>query len=99
MEEQEVQYETDELVEVPDDEAIESVGIGEEQKPKASRLDYTQWLRRGDSMFIPTDNATTVDRVDCGVYNLKTSPAIPFYLYKKNASSRQAYANPFKRER
>jgi SpoVK/Ycf46/Vps4 family AAA+-type ATPase len=47
------------------------------------RIDYSQWLKRGTSTFIPTDNAKTVSRVEPGVYNLRISNSIGFYLFKK----------------
>lgn len=48
-----------------------------------SRLDYTQWLKRGDNKFIPTDNAETVKTLDSGVYNMRYSNDIGFYMVKK----------------
>jgi len=47
------------------------------------RVDYSQWLKRGTSTFIPTDNAKTVSRVEAGVYNLRYSQGTGFYIFKK----------------
>ena len=47
------------------------------------RIDYSQWLKRGTSTFIPTDNAKTVNRVEAGVYNLRFSNSQGFYIFKK----------------
>jgi len=47
------------------------------------RVDYSQWLKRGTSTFLPTDNAKTVGRVDAGVYNLRYSQGTGFYIFKK----------------
>lgn len=52
----------------------------------SERIDYTQWLKRGRNTFIPTDNAETVSKVDVGVYNLRVSQSVGFYLFKKDLS-------------
>ena len=50
---------------------------------KEGKVEYTQWLKSGTSMYVPTDNRMTVDRVERGVYNLRYNDNIGFYLYKK----------------
>ena len=47
------------------------------------KIEYSQWLQRGPNTFIPTDNAKTVGRVEPGVYNLRMSNSVGFYLFKK----------------
>lgn len=48
------------------------------------RIEYTQWLKRGTSTFIPTDNAETVPVLEPGVYNLRYTENIGFYVFKKD---------------
>ena len=48
------------------------------------KVSYTQWLKRGTSTFIPTDNARTVTEIEAGVYNLRYTDNVGFYLYKKD---------------
>lgn len=50
----------------------------------AERIEYTQWLKRGTSTFIPTDNAKTVSEIEAGVYNLRWNRSSGFYLFKKD---------------
>lgn len=47
------------------------------------RVQYTQWLKRSNNTFLPTDNSKTQDRIDAGVYNINNSPDVGFYLVKK----------------
>jgi SpoVK/Ycf46/Vps4 family AAA+-type ATPase len=48
------------------------------------RVDYTQWLQRGSSTFIPTDNAKTVEKIKSGIYNIRFAQNIGYYLFKKD---------------
>lgn len=69
------------------DDEYESVEIEENTKNNNTmpeeRIDYTQWIKRGTSTFIPTDNAKTVECVEAGVYNLRFSNNQGFYIFKK----------------
>lgn len=53
-------------------------------KENSGKVDYTQWLKRGTSTFIPTDNAMTVPEIEPGVYNLRYADNVGFYLFKKD---------------
>lgn len=48
------------------------------------RVQYTQWLRRANNTFLPTDNSVTQDRIDAGVYGINHDPNIGIYLIKKD---------------
>jgi len=49
-----------------------------------NRVVYTQWLKRGTNTFLPTDNAITVGKVESGVYHIRFSDNMGFYLVKKD---------------
>ena len=49
-----------------------------------NRVVYTQWLKRGTNTFLPTDNAVTQGTIDSGVYNIRFSDQMGFYLVKKD---------------
>lgn len=55
-----------------------------EEMSKEQRVNYTQWLKRGTNMFLPTDNSVTQARIDAGVYNIRHSDNVGFYLFKKD---------------
>jgi GTPase SAR1 family protein len=48
------------------------------------KVNYSQWLRRGANVFIPTDNSKTQPTLEPGVYNIRTADGIGPYLFKKN---------------
>lgn len=50
----------------------------------SERIDYTQWLKRGTSTYIPTDNARTVFELESGIYNIRYAQGTGYYLYKKD---------------
>lgn len=50
----------------------------------SNKMDYSQWLKRGNNLFIPTDNAKTVDILEPGIYNIKFSEGIGIYAFKKD---------------
>ncbi len=54
------------------------------QRMSEARIEYTQWLKKGPSTFIPADNNITVDRLEPGVYNLKYNDNTGFYVFKKD---------------
>lgn len=54
-----------------------------EEMSKEARVSYTQWLKRGTNMFLPTDNSITQPRIDAGVYNIRFAENVGFYLFKK----------------
>ena len=49
-----------------------------------ARVSYTQWLKRGKSTFIPTDNAKTIEKLDAGIYNLRYADGVGYYMFKKD---------------
>ena len=49
-----------------------------------NRIDYTQWLKRGTSTYIPTDNAKTVTSLEAGVYNIRWAQELGYYVFKKD---------------
>lgn len=54
------------------------------EKMGEARIEYTQWLKKGPSTFIPADNNITVDKLEPGVYNLKYNDNTGFYVFKKD---------------
>jgi len=54
------------------------------EKNKEEKVNYSQWLKRGKNVFIPTDNAKTVRTVEPGFYSMRIADAIGFYLFKKD---------------
>jgi SpoVK/Ycf46/Vps4 family AAA+-type ATPase len=49
----------------------------------AERVQYTQWLKRSNNTFYPTDNSKTQDMLDSGIYNICFNPDQGYYLLKK----------------
>lgn len=49
----------------------------------AERVQYTQWLKRSNNTFIPTDNSKTQDTLDAGVYGINYSQDVGYYVVKK----------------
>ena len=49
-----------------------------------SRPNFTQWLQRGKSTFIPTDNSITVPKLEAGVYNIRHADGVGYYMFKKD---------------
>lgn len=48
---------------------------------------YTKWIKRSDNTFIPTDNNETVDQIDPGIYKIRYSDGIGYYLFKKEQTN------------
>lgn len=48
-----------------------------------NRIAYSQWLKRGTNIFLPTDNSVTQGAIDAGVYDIKHNPDTGYYLMKK----------------
>lgn len=48
-----------------------------------NRIAYSQWLKRGTNIFLPTDNSVTQGAIDAGVYDIKHNPDQGYYLLKK----------------
>lgn len=48
------------------------------------KIEYSQWLKRGKNVFLPTDNARTVKTVEAGFYSMRFSEKVGFYLFKKD---------------
>lgn len=44
---------------------------------------YSKWIKRGTNTFIPTDNSQILSEVDMGVYDLRMSDGIGFYMVKR----------------
>jgi hypothetical protein len=68
-----------------------------EQKSSMSeeRVQYTQWLKRANDTFLPTDNAKTKKQLDGGVYNIRHSQNVGWYLLKKNMALDELVDLPF----
>ena len=49
-----------------------------------NKVVYSKWIKRGTNTFIPTDNSQILPQVDAGVYDLRTSPDIGFYMIKRD---------------
>lgn len=47
-----------------------------------NRVQYSQWLKRGTNMFLPTDNSVTKERLEAGVYKIRYNPDTGYYLIK-----------------
>lgn len=50
---------------------------------QTEKVNYSQWLKRGANIFIPTDNSKTQTTLDPGVYNMRVAEGIGVYLFKK----------------
>lgn len=48
---------------------------------------YTKWIKRSDNTFIPADNSETVDQIDAGIYKIRYSDGIGYYLFKKEQTT------------
>ena len=55
----------------------------EQTNMSEARVDYTQWLKRGKSTFIPTDNSITVEKLEAGTYNISYANNIGYYFFKR----------------
>ncbi len=44
---------------------------------------YTKWVKKGENIFLPTDNSVIQKQLDCGAYDLRFSQGIGFYMLKK----------------
>lgn len=51
-----------------------------------NRVVHTQWLKRGQNTFIPTDNATTQSIIDAGIYNIRFEQNVGHFLVKKDVN-------------
>ena len=63
----------------------------EEKNKKINKVIYSRWIKRGLNTFIPTDNSQILDEVDSGVYELKQSQEIGFYIFKKDQNKGVGY--------
>lgn len=54
------------------------------EKQEQTRVNYSQWLKRGVGTYLPTDNAQTVAEIESGVYNIRHSDNIGTFLVKKD---------------
>lgn len=48
-----------------------------------NRVQYTQWLKRGTNIFLPTDNSITCPKIESGVYTICHNNDIGYYILKK----------------
>lgn len=60
---------------------INSKNMAEDKKEE--KVQYSQWLKRGTSTFIPTDNSKTQKQLDPGVYNIRYTEGVGIWLHKK----------------
>lgn len=58
------------------------------------RISYTQWLKRGNNRFFPSDNSKTMARIDPGVYSVENDPQIGMYIVKKDLKLDDIYELP-----
>lgn len=58
------------------------------------RISYTQWLKRGNNRFFPSDNSKTVAELDAGVYSIEEDPQIGIYVVKKDLKLDEIYHLP-----
>jgi len=63
---------------------------------KEEKVQYSQWLKRGTSTFIPADNSNTQKELDAGVYNIRFADGVGFYLFKKNLNLDELVDLPMK---
>lgn len=49
-----------------------------------NKVVYSKWIKRGLNTFIPTDNSQIIPEVDAGVYDLRVSQDIGFYMLKRD---------------
>jgi len=49
-----------------------------------NKVVYSKWIKRGTNTFIPTDNSQILHQVDSGVYDLRVSQDIGFYMLKRD---------------
>jgi len=54
-----------------------------ENDMSSEKVVYSKWIKKGTSTFIPTDNSKIVETVEAGVYDLRYSDGIGFYMFKK----------------
>lgn len=66
-----------------------------EEKTGENRVEYSQWLKRGPNTYLPTDNAKTHKSVESGVYSIKYSRDIGFYIFKKDVVLDELIDLPF----
>jgi len=76
---------------------VELEGKEAETKKTDGKDQFTQWIKRGKSTFIPADNSKTVPRVDSGIYKIKASQQGP-YLFKKKLKLDELLILPSKAE-
>ena len=48
-----------------------------------NKVVYSKWIKRGTNTFIPTDNSQILPQVDAGVYDLRISDGVGFYMVKR----------------
>lgn len=49
-----------------------------------NKVVYSKWIKRGTNTFIPTDNSQILPEVDAGVYDLRVSNDLGFYMVKRD---------------
>lgn len=50
----------------------------------ADRMQYSQWLKKSNNTFYPTDNSKTQNELDAGVYNINHDNQLGYYAVKKD---------------
>lgn len=60
----------------------------------SERIIYSQWIKRGNNKFYPSDNSKTTPKIDAGVYSIEEDPQIGMYLVKKDLKLDEIYELP-----
>lgn len=60
----------------------------------SERITYTQWIKRGNNKFYPSDNSKTTPKIDAGVYSIEEDPQIGMYVVKKDLKLDEIFELP-----
>lgn len=55
---------------------------------------YTQWIKRGET-FLPTDDSKTYSQIEAGLYSIRFSDNVGWYLHKKQVNLDELIELPF----
>lgn len=69
-------------------------GENKEKKSESDKVNYSQWLKRGPNIYLPTDNSETVGTVEAGFYKIQTSQQGP-YMFRQNPALDELTELPF----
>lgn len=59
------------------------IGVPNTKNMTENRIAYSQWLKRGTNTYLPADNSVTKEQIEAGVYDIKHSQDVGYYLFKK----------------